>query len=83
MIYNIVFTQIAEKQLMKLDKKIQERILSSLERIRTRPYAFVKKLSGYPYYRLRVGDYRVILDIRNKQLIIIIIEVGHRKNIYK
>ncbi len=83
MTYKIVFTETSEKQLKKLDKTIQERILLTLERIRIRPYDFVKKLSGYPYYRLRVGDYRVILGIRSEQLIIIVIELGHRKNIYK
>ena len=83
MTYAVVFSQTAEKQLKKLDKNRQERILLSLERIKVRPYDFVKKLSGYPYFRLRVGDYRVILDIKNKELIVFIIEIGHRKNIYK
>ena len=54
-----------------------------LERIKIRPYEYVKKLSGYRYFRLRVGYYRLILDINNKQLMIIVIEIGHRKNIYK
>jgi len=83
MTYSILFSQTAEKQLKKLDKGVQERILMSLERIRIRPYDFVKKLSGYSYYRFRVGDYRVILDIKKEQLIILVIEVGHRKSIYK
>ncbi len=83
MTYDILFSQTAERQLKKLGKAVQERVFSVLERIKTRPYDFVKKLSGYPYYRLRVGDYRLILDIRDRQLIIIVIEVGHRKNIYK
>ncbi len=83
MTYSIIFTETAEKQLKRLQKNIQERILHSLERIKTRPYYFVKKLSGSRYFRLRSGDYRIILDIRDGELIIIVIEVGHRKNIYK
>ena len=83
MTYKIIFTQTAERQLKKLDKNVRERILLVLERTKTRPYDFVKKLSGYEYFRLRVGDYRLILDIKNEQLIIIVIEVGHRKSIYK
>lgn len=83
MTYTILFSPFAQQQLDKLEKNVQERVLSTLERIRVRPYEFVKKLTGYPYYRLRVGDYRVILDIHNDQLLIIVIEVGHRKNIYK
>jgi len=53
----------------------------TLERIRIRPYPYVKKLVGSPYFRLRVGDYRVILDIKENELIIHVLELGHRKNI--
>lgn len=83
MIYEIVFTPDAEKQFDMLDKIMQKRVTLVLERIRVRPYDFVKKLIGYPYYRLRVGDHRLILDIKNDHLIIIVIEIGHRKSIYK
>jgi mRNA interferase RelE/StbE len=81
--YEIEFSLTAEKQLLKLDSKIQERIIFSLERIRIRPFSFVKKLTGSKYFRLRVGDYRVILDIHENRLIIFVIELGHRREIYK
>ena len=80
--YNVFFSKTAEKQLYKLEREVQVRIISALERIRIRPYPHVKKLVGIPYFRLRVGDYRVILDIRDKELVIFVIEVGHRKQIY-
>lgn len=81
--YKIELSKIAEKQLYKLGKEIQERIIVTLERIRVRPQAFVVKLVGSPYFRLRVGNYRVILDIQENRLIIFVIELGHRRNIYK
>ncbi len=81
--YSIEFSQTAERQLYKLEKKVQVRIISTLERIRVRPYPHVKKLVSSPYFRLRVGEYRVILDIKEDRLIIFVIEVGHRRNIYK
>lgn len=81
--FEVEFSQTAEKQLYKLDKDIQKRIISALERIRIRPYPYVKKLIGCPYFRLRIGDYRVILDIKEDRLIIFVLEVGHRRNIYK
>ncbi len=81
--YSIEFSQTAQKQLYKLEKDIQIRIISALERIRVRPYPQVKKLVGSPYFRLRVGNYRIILDIRKDKLIVFVIEVGHRKKIYK
>ena len=78
-----MFSKSAEKQLLKLEKDIQKRVISTLERIRVRPYPHVKKLVGSPYFRLRVGDYRVILDIRENKLLIFVVELGHRSNIYK
>lgn len=81
--YSLKYTDSALKQLKKFDKKINNRIISTLERCRIRPYAHVKKLVGNPYYRLRAGDYRIIVDIKNNELIILVIDVGHRKNIYK
>ena len=82
MTYSIIFTNRALKALKKLDKPIQERIISALERIRIRPGAYVKKLVGDPGYKLRVGDYRVIMDIDGEKLVILVIMVGHRRNIY-
>jgi len=81
--YEVIFTHKAEKQLESLPKNIQARILTALKRIRIRPEAYVTKLVGYPSYRLRVGDYRIIMDIDKGKLIILIIKVGHRRNIYK
>jgi mRNA interferase RelE/StbE len=82
--YSIIFNPRAENQLKKLDKPIQERILNVLDRLKIRPFSFdIKKLQGTNYYRARVGEYRIILDIKQDKLIIIVIEIGHRKNIYK
>ena len=82
MMYEIIFSDKAGKQFSKLEKSLQERIISSLERIRIRPEAYVTKLVGDPAYKLRVGDYRVILDIDQGKLIILVLKIGHRKNIY-
>jgi mRNA interferase RelE/StbE len=82
MTYEIVLSDRAFKQLKKLDRNIQERIVSSLERIRVRPEDHITKLIGDPGYKLRVGDYRVILDIDKNILKILVIKIGHRKNIY-
>jgi mRNA interferase RelE/StbE len=49
-----------------------------------RPDANVKKLTGYEdRYRLRVGDYRVIYDVTDKELVILVVGVGHRREIYR
>ncbi len=81
--YEIFFTKESKKFLKKLNKEDKTRIISALERCRIRPHAYVKKLVSSPYFRLRIGNYRAILDINKGKLLIMVIEVGHRRNIYK
>lgn len=60
------------------------RALATLGDDPRRPDTDIKKLAGYDdRYRLRVGDYRVIYDIEDKQLIILVVGVGHRREIYR
>ena len=80
--YTILFSDSALRQLKKLEREIQERLTKALERIRIRPEAYVQKLVGDPGYKLRVGDYRMIMDIDQGKLHILVIKVGHRKNVY-
>jgi len=79
MTYEIIFSDRALKQLKKMEKNVQERIIAVLERIRIRPEAYVTKLVGGTGYRLRVGDHRVIMDIDDKELHILVLKIGHRK----
>lgn len=81
--YEIIFLTKARKQFLKLEKDTQNRIVAALERIRIKPENYVTKLVGDNAYKLRVGDYRVLMDINKGKLIILVIKVGHRKNIYK
>lgn len=83
MSYRLVYTSQAVKDLKKLPKDIARNIVSALERIQIRPYDFVLKLVGEEIYRLKVGRYRVILDIKDNDLVILVIHAGHRKNICK
>lgn len=80
--YEIEFSKTTEKQLSKLNIDVQRRVINSLERIKIRPYHFVKRKEGTNYFIFRVGDYKAILDIKNNMMIYVI-EIGHRKNIYK
>lgn len=80
--YDVVFSELADKQFGKLDHALQERITSVLERIRIRPEAHIKKLVGEPHYSLRVGDYRILLSIDRGKLLILVIKIGHRSTIY-
>ncbi len=81
--YEIIFSRKAKKQLFKLERTIQEKIIFALERIRIRPEDYLTKLVGDPGYKLRVGDYRVIMDIDKTNLLVLVIKIGHRRDIYK
>ena len=81
--YELIYSPNTVKSLEKLEKNVQKRIVSALERLRIRPEACgIKRLVGMPGYRFRVGDYRVIFDIDRNALQILVLKIGHRKNIY-
>ncbi|MBU4308665.1 MAG: type II toxin-antitoxin system RelE/ParE family toxin, partial [Nanoarchaeota archaeon] len=71
--YSVEFSKKAEDQLNKLPLNIQIRVVSVLDRIKINPFHFVKRKQGTSYYTLRVGEYRVILDIKQEKLLIFVI----------
>jgi len=81
--YSIEFSKTAEKQLDKLSNLVQNRIILTLDRIKINPFRAVKRKQGTPYFILRIGEYRAILDIKKDKLVILILEVGPRGKIYK
>jgi mRNA interferase RelE/StbE len=81
--YELIYSKQAKKFLNKSSANIQKRIISVIERSRIRPYPHVKKVVGSKYYSLRSGDYRIILDIVDDKLVILIIKIDHRKKVYK
>jgi mRNA interferase RelE/StbE len=83
MVYTISFSQQAAQFIRKLDASHREHIFAVLDRIKIRPEDFVEKLIGEQGYKLRVGDYRLFLDIQYDKLLILVSEVRHRKNAYK
>ena len=80
--YSIQIEKNAEDFLKKLQKRDAEIILNKIYSIRENPYRFLKRLQGEKVWRLRVGDYRVIVDVIVSMNKIIVIRIGHRKNIY-
>ena len=83
--YAVVLTESAEKDLYKLPAKTITRIIELLKSLEENPRPHgCKKLKGYKnYWRIRVGDYRIIYAIEEVILLVDVREIGHRKNIYK
>ncbi len=82
--YKIEWKQATVKELKSLPKQVVVRILNAVERLESEPYpSGVRKLVGSEHsYRIRVGDYRIVYSIFSSNLIIEVIRVGHRKNVY-
>lgn len=87
MTWKIVIADNAKKQLSKLDYQTKSKILNFLNQntIHNSPKSSGKSLVGKlkGLWRYRVGDYRIICELKNKELTLLVINVGHRKEIYK
>ena len=83
--YKVVWKNSAHKELKRLPKGSIEKILLAVEKLSVdlNPIGSKKITGSVSTYRIRIGDYRVVYSIKNKCLVIEIIRVGHRKDIYK
>lgn len=84
--YTIIYSDAAKKQLETLDNSIRIKIFAYLhKRITQNPKYFGKALVGSlrNFWRYRVGDYRIICEIKDSELIVFIIKIGHRSKVYE
>lgn len=85
MAYSILLAPPAERQLNALAEPVQKRIVKRLKSLRENPRPQgVKKLAGEDdLYRIREGDYRIIYTIQDKELIVLVVKIGDRKEVYR
>ena len=81
--YQIEITDTSRKFLKKIQKKDTEIILRKIYSLRDNPYRFLKRLKGEKLWRLRIGKFRVEVDIIVSMNKIIVVRIGYRKNIYE
>jgi len=82
--YRIEILRSAQKQLRKIDRSSQKRIIGAVYALAENPRpSDCKKLSGRLAWRIRVGEYRVIYEIHDNRLLILIVAMGGRKDIYR
>jgi mRNA interferase RelE/StbE len=82
--YRIDYTSSAAKTVRGYDRVLQRRILARIEKLANNPRPTgATKLSGHEAYRIRVGDYRVIYAIADEKLIVLIVEIGNRRDVYR
>ncbi|MFN4005549.1 MAG: type II toxin-antitoxin system RelE family toxin [Hylemonella sp.] len=82
----IEYTREAAKALMRMPRDMQQLILRKIEAVAARPYAQhnnVKRLQGRPEYRLRVHDWRVIYRVLDDRVVLLVIKIGTRGQVYE
>jgi mRNA interferase RelE/StbE len=82
--YKIFFRESVEKDFQNIPKSDAERILRRIEKLADDPRPIgCEKLTGQERYRLRQGSYRILYSIRDRELVVWVVKIGHRKDIYR
>ena len=81
--YAVTLSSAAEKQLARLERFVAHRLTVVMARLagQPRPHG-CKKLAGLDAWRIRVGDYRVVYQIHDARLLVLVVRVGHRREVY-
>jgi mRNA interferase RelE/StbE len=86
MAYIVEFAPAARRQLRKLDRPVQVRVLRRVEKLENQPRpqtAETLKGNTETVYRVREGDYRIIYTIEDDRLIVLVVRIGHRSEVYR
>ena len=83
--HTIEFTVSALREFRSLEPKVQHRISAQIAELSESPFpAGVKKLQGEPnHWRIRVGDYRIVYRMEKHRLVIVVVRIGHRREVYR
>jgi mRNA interferase RelE/StbE len=83
--YSVLIDSRAQKEIASLDKDAQRRVVTKIESLANNPRPNgVDKMEGNDeLYRVRVGDFRIIYQIRDRELIVLVMRVGHRRSVYR
>jgi mRNA interferase RelE/StbE len=83
--YTVIFKPSADKALRKLPVKVQRRIAAATDTLADdpRPSGCIKLEGEENLYRIRVGEYRIVYTIQDETLIVLVVRVAHRKDVYR
>jgi mRNA interferase RelE/StbE len=83
--YRVEFAPRASRTVEKLEPRVKAQVLAQVAALSLDPRPpGVRKLAGYPNtYRIRLGEYRIVYEVRDDVLVVHVVRVGHRKSIYK
>ncbi len=81
--WDIDWSDKAIKEFSKIDKTQQQGIIDAVEECAEDPFRFTKRLKGAPLNSLRVGNYRVIMQLVRRKLLVYAVSAGHRSSVYE
>jgi mRNA interferase RelE/StbE len=82
--YRIVFRKSVAQDLRRIPNQDLRRILAAIDSLSEEPRpSGVERLSGKERYRVRQGNYRIIYEIDDKEVVVVVVKVGHRKDVYR
>ena len=83
--YSVEFKRSAQKELARLPKNIQRRIADAIDALgeNPRPHGYIQMETDDIFYRIRVGSYRIIYEIIADKLVVLVIRIGHRREVYR
>jgi len=83
--YEVQLVATARRELLKLPAKIRVRVADAIRALGADPRPpGCKKLAGdIAYYRIRVADYRVLYEVRDREILVLVIKIGHRREVYR
>jgi mRNA interferase RelE/StbE len=82
--YRVILPKSVQKQIDRFSDEVARRILDRLGELETEPRpADVKKLTGRTAWRIRVGDYRIIYEIDDRERQVVVVVAGHRRGVYR
>ena len=83
MIWTIIYSKDAQKQLDKLSKDARKRIILKLDEVEKSPFSYLERLQKSKFFKLRVGDYRILIEVINDKLILYLIKIAKRSRVYQ
>jgi len=84
MTYNVFILRAAQKSLGTISVPYQNHVISAIRKLSKNPRpSGVKKMAGREAWRIRVGDYRVLYEIKDVDMTVLVVDIGHRREIYR
>jgi len=82
--YSLEILKKAQKQLSKIDKNERTRIVEAIKQLAENPRpSDCTKLSGREAWRIRIGSYRIIYEVHDNRLLVLVVTIGHRREVYR